>query len=314
MHIYTGGKTGGHIIPIINLIDKNTDYLYIGCKNNLEEKICRDKNINFFGIDYYKNKLLFITKGIKKIKKELNNKKIDYVFSTGGFVSLPVLIFSLIHKIPIFLFEPNIIIGRANRIFYPFCKKMFLGYEINNIKKKMIVSGVPLNINTSLAKNKYDLLIIGGSLGSRVLCEIALKLKDKYKVFLIAGNYYREYSKYFDNIIDYSNNIYELMNESKVVISRGGAITISELIYLNKPFITIPSKNTKDNHQVINAKYFDEKGLGISYDEDDDIKVLFDKLLYIMDSNNYYRIMNNQRKINNNSIDKIREIINNDIY
>lgn len=313
MHIYTGGKTGGHIIPIINMIENDNDYLYIGTKNSLEERISNEKNINFLGIDNYSNKLIYIFKGIKKIKKELINKKIDFVFSTGGFVALPVLLFSLIHKIPIFLFEPNIIIGRTNRIFYPFCKKLFLGYEIKNMKNKMIVSGVPLKIKYEISKIKYDILIIGGSLGSRPLCEIALKLKDKYKVLLIAGKYYKEYYQYFDNIIDYSNNIYSLMNEARVVISRAGAITISELIYINKPFITIPSKNTKDNHQVLNAKYFENLGLCLLFDENEDIRVLFDKLKYIMDSNNYYRIMNKQRNIINNSIDMIREIIKNDV-
>ena len=68
MHIYTGGKTGGHIIPIINMIEDDNDYLYIGNKNSLEEKICNEKNINFLGIDNYSNKFIYIFKGIKKIK------------------------------------------------------------------------------------------------------------------------------------------------------------------------------------------------------------------------------------------------------
>ena len=138
-------------------------------------------------------------------------------------------------------------------------------------------------------------------------------IEKKYKVLLIAGKYYKEYYQCFDNIIEYSNNIYSLMNESIVVISRAGAITISELIYINKPFITIPSKNTNDNHQVLNAKYFESLGLCLSFDEDEDIRVLYDKLNYILDSDNYYRIMNKQRNITNNSIYMIREIIKNDV-
>ena len=74
------------------------------------------------------------------------------------------------------------------------------------------------------------------------------KLRENFPDEVIYTTDYMNVDDTLYNIIDYSNNIYSLMNEARVVISRAGAITISELIYINKPFITIPSKNTKDNH------------------------------------------------------------------
>ena len=51
LHIYTGGKTGGHVTPILNLVQYDNDYLYIGCKGFLEERLSIEKNINFIGLN-----------------------------------------------------------------------------------------------------------------------------------------------------------------------------------------------------------------------------------------------------------------------
>ena len=54
----------------------------------------------------------------------------------------------------------------------------------------------------------YDVLVIGGSLGSKVLCEAALKLSETYKTCLIAGSYSKDYVSNGNlNVIDFSNNI-----------------------------------------------------------------------------------------------------------
>ena len=312
LHIYTGGKTGGHITPIINLAKDDYDYLYIGCKGFLEEKLAKDNNISFLGLKFKKSIPSYIFNGYRELKRNLKNKKIDYVFSTGGFVSLPILFYAVIHNIPIFLFEPNIIIGRSNRLFYPFCKRMLLGYPVLE-KRKTTVTGIPLDIKKAWLKNKYDILIMGGSLGSRYLCDLAVSLSDKYRILLIAGRFYNEYRE-LCNSIEYSNNIYSLFEESKIIISRSGAITSSELIYMNKPFILVPSEKTLDNHQVINAKYFNDKGVCLVHYENEDINSIFDKLHYLNNSDNYINIYINQKKLlSNDSINKIREIIKNDM-
>lgn len=311
LHIYTGGKTGGHITPIINLAKKDNDYLYIGIKGFLEEKISNENNINFLGLEF-KNIPSYIFKAYNKLNKLFKSKRIEYIFSTGGFVSLPILFYGVIHNIPIFLFEPNIIIGRTNKLFYPFCKRLLLGYPIKN-KGRMVHCGIPLDINKANPKIKYDILIIGGSLGSRYLCELSATLNKKYKILLISGRFYDEY-KDKCNTIKYSNNIYSLIEESNIVISRAGAITASELIYINKPFIVIPSEKTKDNHQVINAKYFSDRKACLIHYENEGINNLYEKIHYLNNLDNYINMIINQRRlICNDSINKIREIIKNDI-
>lgn len=273
MLAYTGGKTGGHIYPLIRLIEEdNKKALYIGYKNSLEEKICNQNDkISFIGLNASnsKNKYLKAIKGYKELNNKLKNYKIEAIISSGGFVAIPACIYAIKNKIPLFLLEENLVVGRVNELFYPFCKKMYLGYELDKMKKKYMLTGLPIKkIDNSTLNNEYDILIIGGSLGSKKLCELAIGLKDEYKCLLIAGNYYLDYEHYSNiKVIDYSNDIISLMKKSKIIIARAGAQTSAEIFKVNKPYICIPSLNTMKNHQYINALYFKNKGACIMCDE-----------------------------------------------
>ena len=85
------------------------------------------------------------------------------------------------------------------------------------------------------------------------------------------------------------------MLKSRVVLARGGSSTASEIIYLNIPFICIPSKNTKRNHQVINAKAFDRLGVCKYIDEDDYDKICENINLFLNDNNKRLEMVVKQR-------------------
>ena len=72
------------------------------------------------------------------LKLELKKNKIDVVFSTGGYMSLPVCFGAKLLGIKIYLLEPNIVLGRANRLFLGFCKKIFTYTEsLKNFPEKL---------------------------------------------------------------------------------------------------------------------------------------------------------------------------------
>lgn len=263
MYLYSGGKTGGHIMPLVSIIkEDNNKGIFIGQRNNLEEKICKSNNISFIGVEWNKNKIRMGIKGAKLLKEKLKNVKIDALITTGGYISFASCLYAIKNKIPIFLIEENVILGSLNKMIYPFCKKLLLTYDIEKKRSKRIVTGLPIRVDDKRhLKTKYDVLIIGGSLGSKPLCELAVKISSKYNVCLIAGKYINDYKSNNNlKIIEYSDNIYELMKESKVIIARSGASTAQEIFMLEKPFITIPSMNTKGNHQYYNAKFYSEEG------------------------------------------------------
>lgn len=312
MLAYTGGKTGGHIYPLIRLIEEdNKAALYIGYKNSLEEKICNQNDIiSFIGLNSInsKNKYLKALKGYRELKDKLNKYKIEAIISSGGYVAIPACIYAIKKRIPLFLIEENLVVGRVNEVFYPFCKKMYLGYELDKTKKKYVLTGLPIKkIDKSILNNEYDILIIGGSLGSKKLCELAIGLKDEYKCLLIAGNYYKDYKNYSNiKVIDYSNDIISLMKKSKIIIARAGAQTSAEIFKVNKPYICIPSLNTMKNHQYINALFFKSKGACIMCDENnlDDLKGNINNIL-----NNESIIVNMKAAQNRLSSDNAAHII-----
>ena len=79
-------------------------------------------------------KVFFLTlKSLLLFKKQ----KIEILISTGGYMSLPLCFAAKIFGIKIFLLEPNMVIGRANKFFLNFCEKIIcysktlLSFQIN---------------------------------------------------------------------------------------------------------------------------------------------------------------------------------------
>ena len=257
MIAYTGGKTAGHVMPLISIIkENNEECIYVGFNNNIEEKICINNSIKFIGMKKYPNKMKSILLGYFYLEKVLKKYSISAILASGGFVSIPLCMYAIKHMIPLYLVEANVVLGVVNKLFYPFCKKIFLSYELN--LKKGVLSGLPIRkIDEKRYSTIYDILIIGGSLGSKVLCDAAIVLKDEFRVILLAGNYYDEYKNISNiTVIKYYENIYELMKMSKIIIARAGSSTSTEIFNINKPYVCIPSMNTKGNHQYLNALHF----------------------------------------------------------
>ncbi len=298
MIVLTGGKTGGHIIPLISIAKTVNNSYYIGSINSLEEKLCKEFNINFKGLDLKNNNIFNIIKCLFKLKL----KNVDMVISTGGYVSVPVLLYAIIHRIPIYLIEENLIIGSTNHFFSFFAKKVFTAYKISN-KKKFITSGIPLidDYEKNNIKIDYDILIIGGSLGSKPLCDLAINLSKDYKVLLIAGRFYNDYQENNNLIIyDYINNLRNYISKSRLVISRAGAVTTYEIFKENVLCIVVPSLNTKKNHQYLNALYFEKCGCAKLFKENE-----------LNEINRYIKYLFNNKEIANRMLVNQKNIINN---
>ena len=130
--ISTGGS-GGHVIPAITMHDH--------LKENYEILISSDiRGLKYLDDKFYKtliidtpklNNLILLPLSILKviflILKSLillKKEKIQILISTGGYMSLPLCIAARILNIKIYLLEPNMVIGRANKFFLKFCKKI----------------------------------------------------------------------------------------------------------------------------------------------------------------------------------------------
>ena len=118
-------------------------------------------------------------------------------------------------------------------------------------------------------------MIIGGSQGAKIFdnlfYEDLIKLSKQFKIKVFhqtSKNNLKKLKKIYllkkidHQVFSYSNRLFEIMNKSDFVITRSGASTINELVFLEVPFLAIPFPFAKDNHQYYNAKYYVKKNLG----------------------------------------------------
>ena len=289
--ISTGGS-GGHVKPAIALYEHLNERFDVIYSTDIRGKKYFEGINDYFIIDTPKlnNKLLFplnilITLYLTiKSFLILRREKVEYLFSTGGYMSIPLCLASKFLKIDIYLIEPNMVLGRANKFFLKLSKKIFCYSEnVKNypnkykdkqiminplVRKKFFDDNLVLN-----DKKKFSIMIVGGSQGASIFDKyfneafkninytFALKIFHQTSEDRVNNlkNFYLENSIEND-VFSYSENLLKVIQKSDLCITRAGASTLSELTILNVPFLAIPLPNSKDNHQLENAIFYKDKG------------------------------------------------------
>ena len=297
--VFTGGGTGGHIMPNLAIIDdlKNRyEISYIGSKTGMEKEIV-GKSVPYFEITTCKlrrslspSNLLIpfkLLRGYFEAKKILKAMKPNLVFSKGGYVSVPVVLACKKLKIPVVSHESDYSFGLANRLIAKFSKAICTSFEATgkNMKnavytgspiRKKILMGNKNNIKNALTLNPAlpNLLIVGGSLGSQTINKIISQsieeICKKFNIVHIVGknNTIKSNIKNY-NILPYVNNIQDYIDLCDIVITRGGSNAIFEFLATRKPMLIIPLEKGSRGDQVLNAKEFEKEGLAMSARESD---------------------------------------------
>ena len=315
--ISTGGS-GGHVVPATILYDHLKDQFNVSLSTDYRGMKFLDKNkynLKIFDMNPISKNiflipfqfLLIIYLIIKSIFF-LRKRKIDILISTGGYMSIPFCLASKILNIKIFLFEPNMVLGRSNKFFIKSCEKIFCySDKIKNFPNKHIskISIIPALLRKkfydvkkaeSINKN-INLLIIGGSQGAKIFDTLIkssiIELSKKYTLkiyqqtnsanFEVLKNFYKNRNIDY-KLFDFNEDISNLMSKSNICITRAGASTLAELIFLNLPFVAIPLPTSKDNHQFENAFFYNKIGCNwiLNQNEIND-EVLTSKLFNIID-------------------------------
>ncbi len=239
----------------------------------------------------------------KKTTDILKNFRPDIVIGTGGYVCWPLLRAATLSGIPTMVHESNCKPGLAVKMLQHSVDTILLNFpetlEGLRCRKKCVVVGNPLRsgfgsipkeqarAKLSMQENERLVLCYAGSLGSETINAAVLdmlrtlaptrpstrfvlatgtKNYDSAQVLCSAYELYR-----CENVIvkDYIYDMPLVMSAADVVISRAGAMSLSELARMGKAAVVIPSPNVADDHQLSNARALADRDAALLVEESD---------------------------------------------
>ena len=246
----------------------------------------------------------FLLKSLNNAKKILEDFKPDVVVGVGGYASGPTLRMAHSLNIPTLIQEQNSYAGLTNKWLSKKANKICVAYE--NMSRffdqsKLILTGNPVrkdleNLNSkvdeakkyfNVLKSEKVILVLGGSLGAKSINEGIIKsisILNDQPVKLIWQVGKRYFNKINDQLTQINMiNIHPLpfikrmdlaYAVSDIVISRAGALSISELTLAGIPSILVPSPNVSEDHQTKNAMSLVSKSAAILVKDDQTEKLL----------------------------------------
>lgn len=281
--------------------DPRTEFLFVGAEGRMEMQKVPEAGYTIEGLNitgFQRGNLLKnfglpfkIASSLMKANSLINSFKPDVIVGVGGFASGPVMWVGAQKGVPVLVQEQNQFAGMTNKLVAKKANRFCVAYDGMERffpKDKIVITGNPvraeiLNRNASreeanshfkLDANKKTILIIGGSLGARAINnaikkDIELLQNSGHQVLWQTGKIYFEEMKaaaqghadvHAHEFIKRMDLAYEVAD---VIISRAGAISISELCLVGKPVILLPSPNVTEDHQTFNAQALVDKSAAI---------------------------------------------------
>lgn len=267
--------------------------LFIGAEGKMEMEKVPQAGYKIIGLPIaglqrkltLKNLLLpfKVIKSMLMARKTLKNFQPDVVIGVGGYASGPTLKAAGMLGIPTLVQEQNSFAGKTNMLLAKSAKKLCVAYDGMEKffpKEKIVLTGNPVRLEVTEIEGKqkdaYDffrldaskpvVLVIGGSLGARTLNDSFLAGIEHFQKLGIQV-LWQCGKLYYDSLIERLKgkdltgiHLTQFISRmdfayciADVIVSRAGALSVSELCLINKPAILVPSPNVAEDHQTHNA-------------------------------------------------------------
>ena len=281
------------IANALKQIDPHCEVLFIGAEGHMEMERVPAAGYNIEGLKVEGLDRQHLLRNVKvicnllsslpKARRIIKNFKPDVAVGVGGYASAAALLVAKSMNIPIVLQEQNGFAGVANKLLAKKAEKICVAYsgmERFFPADKIILTGNPIRqnlFNPELDKNEAyaafgfknnipTLLVMGGSLGAMTINNGMIKGLKQFAqagvqvIWQTGKRYFADAKKAFDEnpcsnvlVTDFISRMDYAYAIADVVVARAGASTISELTFLGKPAILIPSPNVAEDHQTHNA-------------------------------------------------------------
>lgn len=268
-----------------------------------------------------------VLSSLSKSKKIVKDFRPDVVVGVGGYASGPLLKIATRKKVPAVLQEQNSYAGLTNKLLAQKVQKICVAYP--NMDRffpaeKVALTGNPVRKDIVELEGKKEeamkhfgfesgkptLMILGGSLGARTLNDsMTLNLQKlidaDVQVIWQCGRFY--HAEMQEKLRGFEGTekilLFEFLKEmdmayaaADVVISRAGALSVSELSIAGKPTIFVPSPNVAEDHQTKNAKAMVENDAAILVKDGEAREVLIDKALGLLNNEEQKTVLSEKIK------------------
>jgi len=279
------------IANALKVLQPDAEFLFVGAKGKMEMEKVPQAGFNIIGItiagfdraSLLKNILLpyKLVRSFLETKKIFKNFTPDAVIGVGGYSSFPVLKYAQLKNIPSFIHESNSFAGKSNQLLAKKATRIFVsmpGMEKFFPANKIVVSGNPIRQSIAqlsisrdaalaffnLNPNKITILAMGGSLGARSINHAiaknikAFELNDLQLIWqtgkTTADQFIKVASGHLNIWADaFITDIDKAYAAADIVISRSGAMAVTELCVTGKPTVFVPFPQAAEDHQTHNA-------------------------------------------------------------
>lgn len=301
--LISGGGTGGHIFPAIAIANEimakypDSEIEFVGAQGKMEMEKVPAAGYKIHGLWIAGLQRRLTAKNLnlpfKLVSSLWNSRKIiktfkpDFTVGVGGYASGPLNYMASRSNVPVYLQEQNSFPGITNKLLKDRARKICVAYEGMSRffpADKIVLTGNPIRQDIlsskesresaleyfSLDKNKKTVLVVGGSLGARTINEaiethIADIDAEGIQVLWQTGkNYSGEFGNFpWGTRTAFIKRMDLAYKAADVVVSRAGAMSVSELSALGKATIFVPSPFVAEDHQTKNAMSLVDKNAAL---------------------------------------------------
>jgi UDP-N-acetylglucosamine--N-acetylmuramyl-(pentapeptide) pyrophosphoryl-undecaprenol N-acetylglucosamine transferase len=260
---------------------------------SIESKIIPQNKVEFYGILCGKYDRRWLPNTISGIPQMLIGLKSAYgiikkikphlVVSFGGYVSVPVIFSAWFQNIPSITHEQTHTLSLSTKINASFCRHVALSFPVSTFSDKYVITGnllrreIFIPNSSYFEKRKFNLkkypliYVTAGNQGSQhlnsVLKTILPSLSENFTIvhqtgakdFSTFNKLSSKFPNYYTKSYVDSKDIGWVFNNSKLIISRGGANTTQEIAVLKQKSIIIPLQVSQQNEQLKNSQWLQKK-------------------------------------------------------
>jgi UDP-N-acetylglucosamine--N-acetylmuramyl-(pentapeptide) pyrophosphoryl-undecaprenol N-acetylglucosamine transferase len=301
--VVVAAGTGGHVMPGLAVAEalrgRGWTVSWLGTRAGMERSLVEPRGIEFDAIDFASLRgkglgaLLFggfhLLRALWQSRVALRSRRPAVVFSTGGYVAVPAGLAASAAGVPLTLLNADAAPLLSTRMLRSLASAVFCGFDgvaAKLVGDRAMVTGNPVRVEIAALpppaqryaqrSGPLNLLVIGGSLGSRVLNESLpaavglLPESGRPRVLHQCGAAHEEATRaayagagVAAEVLPFIDDMARRYADADLVICRAGAITVTELAAAGLASVLVPLVVSTTSHQRGNAEFMAASGAAI---------------------------------------------------